>query len=253
MGTELDVEQRRNKILELLSTQGKVKVSFLSKTFGVSEVSIRSDLAALEEMGLLSRVHGGAIGASNSYYGMSFSQRKKTNRQEKQAIANKACEYVEENETVMINSGTTSLLFYRALTAKFKNLTFVTNSIAIALESHGNVILLGGKINGEYQFTYGADTRSQIENYHADKVFLSVDGITASDGFSSYYEEDVDILRVMIENSAQTYVLADYTKIGRNAFVKVDGADRIDCLVTNEKPDPELEKLKKLGVRIEFA
>ena len=111
----------------------------------------------------------------------------------------------------------------------------------------------GGKINGEYQFTYGADTRSQIENYHADKVFLSVDGITASDGFSSYYEEDVDILRVMIENSAQTYVLADYTKIGRNAFVKVDGADRIDCLVTNEKPDPELEKLKKLGVRIEFA
>ena len=111
MGTELDVEQRRNKILELLSTQGKVRVSFLSKTFGVSEVSIRSDLAALEEMGLLSRVHGGAIGASNSYYGMSFSQRKKTNRQEKQAIANKACEYVEENETVMINSGTTSLLF----------------------------------------------------------------------------------------------------------------------------------------------
>ena len=253
MVTQLDIEERRNKILELITSQGKVKVSALSKTFNVSEVSIRSDLAAMEEMGLLSRVHGGAVSTHKTYFKMSLDQRKKTNHEAKQAIANKVCDFVQEHDIIMINSGTTALLVYRALMSKFKNLTFVTNSIAIAQESRDNVIILGGKVNSEYQFTSGNDTRNQIKNYHADKAFLTVDGVTAGEGISSYYEGSYDIVRNMIKNSNTTYILADNTKIGRNAFINIDGVKSIQNLITNDRPNPEIEKLKKLGVKIIFV
>lgn len=87
---------------------------------------------------------------------------------------------VENNDSIIINSGTTTLLTFRMLPPDY-NLSIVTNSIAIALEGAANpnynIILLGGLINSKYQFTFGDDAISQLESYHADKLILSVDGI----------------------------------------------------------------------------
>jgi DeoR/GlpR family transcriptional regulator of sugar metabolism len=253
---DYDIDERKKKILELLSVNGKVKVSDLSKLFGISEVTIRIDLQDLEEKGLLERVHGGAISAYRPYYNMSFKQRAQTNQREKLAIAEKLCEYIKDNDTIMMNSGTTTLFAFRAI-SKLKNINIVTNSIAIALEAYSlgniNAILLGGSVNAKYQFTFGADAERQLKNYHADKCILSVDGVNLGGGISTFYKEEAQLCRNMIENSDKAVILADHTKIGRAAFVNIADISAADYIITSGKPTAELKELKENNINVIFA
>lgn len=235
---EIDIEQRKAKILEMLNNEGNVKVSELSKLFNISEVTIRIDLQDLESKGLLQRVHGGAVGSYKTYYDMSLKQRSSTNESEKKAIAAKAASMINDNDTVMINSGTTTLFTIRAMSA-LKNINIVTNSIDIALEASTykefNIIMLGGSINSKYQYTYGADAINQLSLYHANKLILSVDGVSGINGYSTYYSDEAEISRRMIAQSDTTIVVADYTKIGRTAFTQISPLNVADHLVTNNK------------------
>jgi len=241
------------KILELLHKNGKVKVNDLSKRFGISEVSIRADLAELEEKQLLSRIHGGAISSYKAYYNMSLSQRSSVNEAEKLKIAEAVSEMVEDHDTIIMNAGTTPLFVMRALNKK--NLTIVTNSIAIALEAgkftNLKVILLGGDVNSEYQFTYGTAALKSLSEYHADKLILSVDGISHENGLSTFYYQEADICKKMIEQSKTVIIAADYTKIGRVAFSSITNASAADIIVTNKNSAPdEIAGLKAMGIRI---
>ena len=181
--------KRKQKILDLLKANGSVKVTELSNLFGISEVTIRNYLSDLEKKGLLSRIHGGAISSYKPYYSMNMAQRLETNNSEKVDIANKVAAMIEPNDTIMLNSGTTTLLAFRKFPYEY-NLNIVTNSIAIALEASSNpnynVILVGGILNTKYQFSFGADAVAQLRNYHADKFILSVDGIDIEHGFTTY-------------------------------------------------------------------
>lgn len=253
---EYDIEQRKKKILELLSAHGKVKVSDLARFFNISEVTIRMDLQDLEEKGLLERVHGGAISAYRPYYNMSFKERAQTNQKEKLAIVSKLCDYVRDNDTIMMNSGTSTLFAFRAI-SKLRSINIVTNSIAIAIEAYScknvNAILLGGTANAKYQFTYGPDAERQLNCYHADKCILSVDGVNRDTGISTFYGEEAQLCRTMIENSDKTIILADHTKIGRTAFVKIADIDTADYLITNDRPSAELDGLKEKNLNIVLA
>ena len=187
---ENNVEIRRQKILSMLTKDGQVEVAALSRLFGVSAVVIRKDLQELEDKGLLSRVHGGAVSSYKTYYNMSFRQRSQSNEPEKHAIAEYIADVVEDNDTLFINAGTTTLFCFRALQNR-KNLNIVTNSVAIAVEASEiqgtNVVLLGGAVNSKYQFTYGTEAMRLLKRYHADKLILSVDGVSADDGLTTYY------------------------------------------------------------------
>lgn len=251
---ENNLEQRRDKILEMLSNDGKVEVSQLSELFGVSGVMIRRDLTELEKRGLLTRIHGGAVSSYKTYYNMSFSQRSGTNETEKKALASYIANIVEDNDTIMMNAGTTMLYVFRALAMR-KNISIVTNSIAVALDAAGNenfnVVLLGGSVNTKYQFTFGDDAQRQLQDYHVDKLILSVDGVSASDGLSTYYNQEAYLCRQMIAQAGTSIVVADYTKIGRNTFVGIAPLDAVDCLVTNENASKtETSAIEKLGVQV---
>ena len=161
---------------------------------------------------------------------------------------------VEENDTIMLNSGTTTLLVFRSLPANY-NLNIVTNSIAIALEAadnpNFNVILVGGSVNTKYQFTYGIDAVKQLKSYHADKLILSVDGIDSKNGFTTYYDKESDIDRTMIEQSEVCIVAADTSKFERTAFARISKADVADYIVTNANVNEGFyNDLKKKGIRI---
>lgn len=250
----MSLSERKNKILELLEKNGSVKVTELSKMFDISEVTVRNYLADMEAMGLLSRVHGGAMSSYKPYYSMNLSQRLETNQTEKKKIAQKVAETVEENDTIMLNSGTTTLMVFRALPTNFY-LNIVTNSIAIALEAadipNFNVILVGGSVNTKYQFTYGIDAVQQLKNYHADKLILSVDGIDPENGFTTYYDKESDIDRVMIEQSKICIIAADTSKFDRTAFARITSVDEADMIVTNAQlSDVMLKSLEKHNIEI---
>ncbi|MDD6308579.1 MAG: DeoR/GlpR family DNA-binding transcription regulator [Clostridia bacterium] len=251
---ELSAEQRKEKILELLHTHGKIRVNELSRYFGISEVTIRIDLGDLESRGLLSRVHGGAVSSYKNYYNMSFHQRSSTNEAEKKAIAAHIADMIKDTDTVFMNAGTTTLFTLRALNSR-KNISIITNSIAIALEASGNtnfnVVLLGGFVNTKYQFTYGDEALSQLKQYHADKLILSVDGVNDEAGFTTYYNQETELCRQMLRLSGTAIIAADYTKIGRVALAAIAPIEAADCIVTNiTAGQNELQKINELGTRI---
>ncbi len=246
----MDVFERKEKILELLHKDGRVKVNDLASRFDISDVTVRMDLADLEAKGLLSRVHGGAVSSYKTYYNMSMRQRLLANREQKKAIGRRISEMIKENDTVMLNAGTTPLTVFRMFPPNMK-LSIVTNSVAIALEAGAmanyNVVLLGGLINAEHQFVYGDDAASQLEKYHADKLILSVDGISAEGGLTTYYNQEAAIDNLMLARSATRIIAADSDKLGRTAFAKISDISFADYIVTNRDPsaEDETEKIRE--------
>lgn len=233
-------ENRKQQILDLIRKDGSVRVSHLSQLFEVSEVTVRNYLTDMESKGLLTRTHGGAISSYKPYCSMNFNQRLETNYKEKDIIAKRTAEMIEPNDTIMLNAGTTTLLVFRHLPSDY-HLNIITNSISIALEAAANpnynIVLIGGSVNSKYQFTFGTDATSILKNYYADKLILSVDGIDFDSGLSTYYNEEVQVDRQMIEQSSVTIIAADRSKFGRNAMVKISDLKAANFIVTTYKPD----------------
>ena len=254
---KISTEDRRNRIIDLLTKKGRVKVTDLSKIFNISEVTIRNDLSELENIGLLERVHGGAIGAYRAYYNMTLQDRIKTNEEEKRKIATEASGLVVDGDTIMVNSGTTTLFTMQEL-RNLKNLTIVTNSILIAQEighyMNMHVILLGGNIYHWNQFTYGDDAINQLTRYRANKLILSIDGISSASGITTFSHLEAEICRQMAERVSRIIVVADYTKIGRTSFSYIKSIEGLDILITDKKADrEELNKIAKKNIEIRLV
>ena len=251
---DLSIDERRKNIVEMLNRQGKLKVSELAAHYGISEVTIRSDLDELEKQGLLERVHGGAITTYRAYYNMNLLERAKTNEAEKRRIAERASSLICNGDSIMLSAGTTTLYVIECLRER-KNLTVVTNSIAIAQEAdrypHIEMILLGGSINAQYQFTYGAETITQLRKYRVDKLILTADGISAEEGVTTGFAAEAEIDRQMIGRANQTILACDYTKIGRVGFAHIATVESVDYLVTDTcAVRAETEAIAGCGVEI---
>ncbi|MEA4964389.1 MAG: DeoR/GlpR family DNA-binding transcription regulator [Oscillospiraceae bacterium] len=256
-GGELKIDARRQKILEILSRDGQVRVSRLSELLDATQVTIRSDLSALERDGYLERMQGGAVQTVKNYYNLDFQQRKQQNSAVKKRLASVVCDMIRDGDTLMINSGTTTY-FVAVELKKRKNLNIVTNSLSVAVEMGGHptfrVILLGGDINAQYSFTYGADAQEQLRRYRADYAILSMDGLCPETGLTTYHAEEAVMDLLMMERSEHTIVAAESRKIGREGFSRVGDAARVNRLVTDSGIDHELaRRLTALGVEIKYC
>lgn len=251
---KLKIDIRRGKILEFLRRDGKVSVTQLSQLLGATTVTIRNDLSNLERDGYLIRVQGGAIRnpdrerLSNAYVEALVCA------QEKQQIASQVARLVNDGDVLFINSGTTSGCVAEALRAR-KNLNVVTNSLSVA-ETLGDiptirVLLLGGVINSQYGFTYGGDAQEQLERYQANWAILSVDGISAKGGVTTYHAEEALIDRMMLSGAKKTLIVADNTKIGRTGFTRVcDCTDALQLVTDSGSSKDALAELAGCGVKV---
>lgn len=250
-------DERKTYILDQLKLTGKVRVIDLSMDLNVSGVTIRNDLNELEQEKYLERVHGGAIQSLSQYDNMNYNERMLHRKQEKFEIAQEVAKLVNDGDTVALNSGTTSSFIALALSQK-RNIKLITNSISIATKispKHNiNTILLGGFINQHYLFTYGRDAVEQMGKFHINKSIISVDGISVESGITSFHEEEAELTERMLDQSKIRIVAADYTKIGRQSFIKIKGIEDIDRFVTDSNADPnQLEELKKQGAELIIA
>ncbi len=250
-----DTARRRNDIMELLKKEDRVKVSDLVDVFGISDVSIRNDLSEMEQMGLLRRVHGGAVSTRKSYYDMSLNDRMNINKAEKVRIAQACAALIKDGDTLMIDSGTTTRYLAKEL-AERSNLTVVTNALLIAQEfaynNSVNVILLGGQLDLQYQFSYGNDTIAQIQKYRVEKMVVATDGISASHGLTTYHHQEADVSRRMLERVNRVLVVADHSKIGKEGFAYISPISCVNVLVTdkNEASASELNAMRLQGVEV---
>jgi DeoR/GlpR family transcriptional regulator of sugar metabolism len=248
----LKIDIRRKRILEILNRDGQVRVAELVLELGATPVTIRSDLDALKTDGYLERTPGGAVQTVKNFYHADFQQRRQENASEKKRIAVLASELVKDGETLFINSGTTT--YNTAIELKrHKSLNIVTNSIPVAMELGDvptfRVILLGGSINTQYSFTFGVNALEELRKFKADKTILSMDGIRADTGFTTYHAEEAIINRTMMERSGETVIVAEHRKVGKESFSFVAPINAAHYLVT-DGDDESFAELENTDLRI---
>jgi DeoR family fructose operon transcriptional repressor len=253
----LFAEERRRRILDRLRVSGKVTVEELSAEFGVSLPTIRTDLARLEEQGLLQRTHGGAIPPSGTLFEPAYAQRQVIRHAEKQAIARAAAELVEEGETILLDAGTTTYELALALRDR-QALTVVTNSIPIVLalmENRGiEVTLIGGRVQPRRLAVLGPLAVRFLAAFRVDKAFLSFNGVDVEAGFTVVDFEAAEAKERMMACARETIVLADSEKIGRAAFAHVAPVAAARRLITDEGiPPASLRALQEAGLDVRIA
>ncbi len=247
-------ELRKKIILKELNENGILSTQEIMKQCGVSEITIRRDLIELEAKGLLIRTHGGAvmskIGDQLFTYDLKISQ----NRQNKEEICKVAAGFIENNDIIFIDCGTTLSYLTKYIT-KFESLFVITNSLPVVSElinfSNIKVILIGGEVTNERKAIYGPVAENSIVQYHATKAFIGADGISLQNGLSSFDEKEAAITLKMAENSEKVFLLCDSSKIEKNSFVKFAPFSLIDYLVTDKEVKKEhLEKYRKANINI---
>ena len=241
-------ETRANQIMALLRKSGTAQASELSERLQVSLVTVRKDLQRMEDEGLLRRIHGGAAireAQTTPDHRMIIMDR----------IAEAAAAEIQQGDCVIMNAGNTTLMTARKLLGR-KGITIITNSIAIARElvqqTGIKLIFLGGEVNAEAVFTYGWDAVTQLEQYKANKLILSVSGLSCSSGLTTRHMGAADLLRKMIARTETVIAVADDTKIGFESFYHVGDLRAVDMLITNPTIDTEqeLEQIRNLGIRV---
>ncbi len=254
-GSKLKIDIRRKKILEQLRLEEKVSVTQLSQLLGVTPVTIRSDLAVLEQEGLLLRVQGGAVRLLEKprQYTLS-SQEQDALTQQKRVIGTAVARLIQDGDTLFINSGTTCECVADALSAR-RSLNVVTNSVRVAAKlgfvPSVRVLLVGGEINAQYGFTHGSDAQEQLSCYQADWAILSIDGISAQGGVTTRHAEEIIVDRMMTAGAKHTLIVADRSKIGKTGFSRVCPCGEGMTLVTNCGGDDQaLIQLAERGVQI---
>lgn len=249
--------QRREKILELIREDGHAKVLDLSRIFKVTEVTIRQDLEKLEVEGSITREHGGAYLKNMDLNVRNFSLQNQDNLAEKMMIARKALEFVEDGDTIILDSGSTTTELAKIMSG-FKNLTVITNALNIGLilgaEPGVNVILTGGEFKAPTLSLTGQKAADFFQNLHVDKLFLATAGVSLKSGLTYPGISDICVKRAMIESANVTYLLADSSKIGKNAFASLGALSLINYLITDSGIKKEdIEWLKSYEVEFILA
>ena len=180
--------ERRNEIIRLVNKDGKVTVEALSKAFGVSNVTIRNDLNYLEERGMLHRTYGGALTRDFVALDTALNEKAKRHAEEKRLIGKAASEMVFDGDSIIIDSGTTTMELAKNIKDR-KNLTVMTNAINIATELAGipgiTVMLTGGTLREKSFSLVGPHAEDVLREFYFDKVFLGVDGFDIEFGLTT--------------------------------------------------------------------
>jgi DeoR/GlpR family transcriptional regulator of sugar metabolism len=248
-------QERHNRILDLLSQQGRVYATELSHTFSVSEDTIRRDLKQLDEDKLLRRVHGGALPLQQEFE--AYRERQDEIDPLKKRIALAAIQFIKPNQTILIDSGTTCLQLAMNLPTHF-NFTVVTPSplVASKLMYHDNIelILLGGKVLKSAVMALGATTNAMLRKIHFDSCFLGVCALHPNKGLSINQLDEAETLTTMIDQSEQVIVLGSSLKLGKMGTYKICDSNKLNWLVTDSQSEEKiLQLLRNKGVQIEVC
>lgn len=248
-------EERRRKILQMVEKDGQVTITDLARRFKLSAVTVRADLDALSEIGSIMRSHGGAVRRNES---QDYPLRLKAtlHRSEKIRIGQAASQLVRPNETIILDSGTTTAEIARHLKEKkIRPLTVITNALNISLDLADapgiSVIVVGGLLRPVSYSLVGPQAEAMLRDLHADRLFLGVDGFDLEAGPSTPDVLEAQLNSCMLRVAKEINVVADSTKLGRQSVSRIGPTERISRLITDRRAPPEfIDALRKRGVLV---
>lgn len=239
---------RKQELLSMLSENRDISVAEMAKSLGVSVVTVRSDLAALEEDGLIVKTFGGALPAFHPQ----IIERRKNSSDLKNAVAKKAAEQIEDGDTVIISAGTTTALIAKYLLGK-RDVHIVTNNTLLLTYARVNpqlrVTLIGGEFRASEEGVVGPLAMKALEQFYVNKAFIGVDGISVKQGFTAHLVESAELVRTMADQADNVFAVADSGKVGKPGFAKILPLSDVTALITgNMKKNREAE-LKEAGLK----
>jgi len=228
------VEERRQKVLDLVSQRGAVALADLAQSIQVSESTIRRDLDYWHQQGVLKRTHGGAIYLGDTAALPALEERSEKQIEEKKQIARAVVARIRDGDAILLDGGTTTLEVAKLLVGR--SLQIVTNSLPIAnlfaSSRETDLVMLGGYVYPKTGVALGPLTVKMAEEIHVQQMILSVHGITAKGLFNSNLLL-VESERGMMRSADEVVVIADHTKIGRQALAFLCELSAIDTLIVD--------------------
>lgn len=251
------IQERRKFILDSIVKQGFVKVSTLAERFGVTQTTIRKDLTFLENEGYLYRAYGSALPAAAPLKDISLNKKILINMDRKVKIAKAAQSLIEENDSIIIASGSTMALFAETIKPKGR-LNVVSSSVNISTELGEiegiTVMQIGGILFSNTMSVIGNDAIEAVRNVFCSKLFFGVDGMDIEQGVTCGTIEEADLTRQMMKSSKKKIILSDSSKLGQLGFARICGFDEIDYLITDRDfPEEARTRLEGLGVKVIIA
>ena len=257
IGIESDpmlIEERRQHILAIAQSEGRVRVRDLSKALGISQITIRKDLDHLQAKGLLQRSHGGALPAQpGALFDPSLQEKEKSQHYEKERIGAAAAEMVKEGQCIMLDSGTTTTAVAHAL-KRFSNLTVITNAVNIAAELTGTnfeVILTGGILRKNSFSLVGPLAEDLLAEMHADILFLGVDGFDLEIGLTTPNLLESRVNRAMVTGATKVVAVCDSTKFNRRSLSRIIPVSAVHHVITDTGiSQSTAEALRNLNIEL---
>jgi DeoR family transcriptional regulator of aga operon len=254
-----DTSRRRQEISTLVRERGSVQVTSLAERYGVSMQTIRKDLHFLTKKGIAERSYGGAISADavNVVAEPPIETKRATNIDEKARIGALAAAMVMPGDSVVLDSGTTTLQIAHHLPDD-EGITVLTNDLdilcALARKERIRVVMLGGTLRRRNRAFYGAQTESALSDLHVDKLFLGVDGFDIERGITTHFEPEAMLNRKMAKAARQVIAVTDRSKFGKVCLHRILNVDEIDDLVTDATEADGLQAAAdRLGFRLHIA
>ncbi|TCO68266.1 DeoR/GlpR family DNA-binding transcription regulator [Marinisporobacter balticus] len=233
-------EKRHEIILEILKKKGSVKINEFVEATNTSESTIRRDLSFLENTNVLKRVHGGANLLKGRFNEPTYSEKQDQYIQEKTMIAEYGASLIEDGDCVYLDAGTTTFMMIQYLDKK--DIVVVTNGlkhIDMLVENNINAYIVGGKVKARTKAVIGIDALKNLEKFRFDKCFIGINGIHPDYGFTTPDSEEAILKGTAINLSREAFVLADESKFGEAAFVKVSDLKKAVIITNCEIEDCE--------------
>ena len=246
--------ERERLILQTLG-EGVRTITELSEELGVSEATVRRDLQSMEDQGKARRVHGGAVRVKFPRTEPMFTEKAAFHVDEKQLIADLALNYIEDNDTIFLDGGSTVLSLGRKLGAR-KDLTIVTNSLMAAaelMESEHRLILLGGEFRALSRTLVGPLTGRIVNSLTINKAFLGTIGFTVEDGISTTDPNEAYTKELIMQRAQKVILLLDSSKIGIPSFAVSGNITDIDVVISDKNiPDKVVRQLRKKNIEVVY-
>lgn len=247
-------EERREAIKDLLRTKGEVQLTDLEQSFSnCSTMTLRRDLKYLEDQGFVKRTRGGAVALDRLSPAAEdlYAERALENIEAKHTIAEKALQFVEHGGSIYIDSGTTMMMFTRAMPDE--HISVLTSGLNIALEltrkTRPQIAIVGGQVNRSTISVSGANSESTIGEVNIDTAFIAASGYSPENGFTSGSYTESELKRQIIQKARRTVILMDSNKVDRIMAYTFADLDDIDVLVSDgELPDIVRERAETAGV-----
>jgi len=237
--------ERKSEILATLQREKSVLVSELSQKYSVTEETIRRDLDKLAKEGYVNKTYGGAVLKQKVNEDLPFKVREKTNTSQKQRIAKTVVSMIEDGESIMLDSSSTSLMIAKGL-KNYHDLTVITNSVEILIELSTNknvkVISTGGVLRESALSLGGSDARRLLKRFNVDKAILSCKGINMKKGITESNEGEAEMKLTMSGCAKETIWAVDSSKFDKISFVSFSQLKSGDKVVTEEYPSDEWKK-----------